>query len=118
MNRRSSRMQFATEGIASAVLSVIGFGMGVSRCPHILKICFRYWRFVRRQSASRSCAASAEENDCDEGRENGQGEAAKFGVGQGGSPADLLTLIHSRARRFFHDKVRGNHFNRRSGQQK
>jgi len=42
------------------------------------------------------------------------GEAAKFSVGQNGSPADLLTLIHSRASRFFHYKLRGNHCNRQT----
>lgn len=71
MNRGPGRVQFATERIASAVLSVIRFGMGVSRCPNILKICSCQWRFIRRQRASRSSAAGAEENNGDESRENG-----------------------------------------------
>jgi hypothetical protein len=65
-----------------------------------LKIRFNYWRFVGRQGAGRGCSAGAEENDCDEGRENGQSEAAKFSVGQGRSPANLLTLIHKPATNF------------------
>ncbi len=71
MNRGTGRMQFTTERVASAVLSVIRFGMGVSRCPNILKICSCQWRFIRRQCASRSSAAGAEENNGDESRENG-----------------------------------------------
>ncbi len=71
MNRGPGRVQFATERVARAVLSVIGFGMGVSRCSNILKICSCQWRFIRRQRASRSSAAGAEENNGDESRENG-----------------------------------------------
>ncbi len=76
MNRRSGRMQFAAERVARTILSVIGFGVGVSRSTDILEILFRQGRFVGRKRASRGCLASAEEKDCDESRENGQGEAA------------------------------------------
>src|SRR6266478_3577180 len=118
MNRRTGRVEFAAERITSTVLSVIGLGVGVSRSADILEILFRQGRFVGRKRSSRSCAAGAKEKDGDESRENGQGEATKFSVGQGGSPAKLLTLIHNRARRFFHDKIRGNHFNEPSGERK
>jgi hypothetical protein len=68
--------------------------MGVGSRPDILEIRFYQRLFVGRKRASRGgCLAGAEEKDCDEGRENGQGEAAKFSVGQGGS-LNLLTLIH------------------------
>ena len=76
MNRRPGRMQFAAERVARTILSVIGFGVGVSRSTDILEILFRQGRFVGRKRASRGCFASAEEKDCDESRENGQGEAA------------------------------------------
>jgi len=102
MNRRAGCVQFAAERVARTKLRVIGFGMGVGSGADILEILFRQGRFVGRKRPSGGCClASAEEKDCDEGRENGQGEAAKFSVGQNGSPADLLTLIHSRASRFF-----------------
>jgi hypothetical protein len=114
MNRRTGRVEFAAERITSTVLSVISLGVGVSRSADILEILFRQGRFVGRKRSSRSCAAGAKEKNGDESRENGQGEATKFSVGQGGSPAKLLTLIHNRARRFFHDKIRGNHFNRQA----
>jgi hypothetical protein len=76
MNRRPGRMEFAAERITSTVLSVIGLGVGVSRSADILEILFRQGRLVGRQRSSRSCAAGAEEKDCDKSRENGQGEAA------------------------------------------
>ena len=65
-------MQFSTERIAGAVLSVVSFGMGVGGGSNVLEIRFCYWLFVSRQCASaRGCAAGTEENDCDESRENG-----------------------------------------------
>ena len=76
MNRGPGCVEFAAERVARTILSVISFGMGVGRGPDILEIRFYQRRFVRRKRASRGCPASAEENDCDEGRENGQGEAA------------------------------------------
>ena len=69
-------MEFAAERVARTILSVIGFGVGVSRSADILEILFRQGRFVGRQRSSRSCAAGTEEKDCDKSRENGQGEAA------------------------------------------
>ena len=77
MNRRPGRMEFAAERVARTILSVISFGMGVSRSADILEILFRQGRFVGRKPASSRgcCLASAEEKDCDESRENGQGEA-------------------------------------------
>ena len=77
MNRRASRVEFATERIAGSVLSMISFGMGVSRSADILEILFRQGRFVgRKRPSSRGCClASAEDKDCDESRENGQCEA-------------------------------------------
>jgi hypothetical protein len=75
----------------------------------MLKLRLRDGRFVGRQSSRSSASlASGEENDGDEGRENGQGEAAEFSVGQGGSP-NLLTLIHSLATFFFPDIIRSLH---------
>ena len=77
MNRRSGRMEFAAERVARPVPSVISFGMGVGRSADILEILFRQGQFVGRKRASSRgyCLASAEEKDCDESRENGQGEA-------------------------------------------
>src|SRR4051794_37586528 len=85
MNRGAGRMEFAAERVARTVLSVIGFAMGVGGGADILEIRFDQRVFVSRKRTGRACRclASAEENDCDEGRENGQGEAAKFCVGQG-----------------------------------
>ena len=83
---------------------MIRLGMGVSSGPNILEFGLGDGRFVSRKRASGATGfTTAEEKDCDEGRENGQGEAAKFSVGQGRSPANLLTLIHSLATFFFQD---------------
>ena len=77
MNRRAGCVEFATERIAGSELSMISFGMGVGSGADILEILFRQGRFVGRKRPSGGCClASAEEKDCDESRENGQGEAA------------------------------------------
>src|SRR5438477_7109776 len=109
-------MQFAAECVTRTVLGVISFGVRVGGGADVLEIALRDGRFVSRKRASRSCCclASAEENDSDEGRENGQGETAKFSVGQGRSPANLLTLIHTRARCFSTPKSARSHINRKT----
>ena len=89
MNGRSGGMEFAAERVTRTVLSMITFAMGIGSGADILEIRSYQRLFVSGKRASRGCCclASAEDKDCDEGRENGQGEAAKFCVGQGRSPA-------------------------------
>lgn len=70
MNWRTRRAEFATERVAIAVFAMVGFGVRVRCGAHVLKIRFRQRRLVCRQSVVRA-AAAAEENKCDEGRENG-----------------------------------------------
>jgi hypothetical protein len=57
-----------------------------------------------------SGSAGAEEDKGDERRENGEGEVTTLGVGQGGSPAKLLTAIHNSRKSIFGsfcDRLRG-----------
>ena len=99
-------MQFSAERVAGTVLKVIGLGVGVGGRANVLEFRLGNRRFVSREITRGSTGfASTEEKDCDEGRENGQGEAAKFSVGQGRSPANLLTLIHNLASFFFPDII-------------
>jgi hypothetical protein len=46
-------------------------------------------------------AAGAQENKCDERRENGKCKITTLGVGQGGSPTKLLTVIHKPRKKLF-----------------
>ena len=75
MNRRSRRVQFAAERIAIAKLTMIRFGVRVSGRANILEFGFGQRRFVSRQR-SRASGAACREKDCEERRENGEGEAA------------------------------------------
>ena len=84
MNWRARRVQFAAERVVIGEFAMIRFGVRVSRRAHGLKIAPGQRRFVLRQGMPGRPAGS-EQNDCDERRENGEGKAAKLGVGQGGS---------------------------------
>jgi hypothetical protein len=48
-----------------------------------------------------TCPAAAEQNDGDKRRENGPGKVTTVSVGQGEPPANLLTVVHKRCKRFF-----------------
>src|SRR6266403_680992 len=48
-----------------------------------------------------TCPAAAEQNDGDKRRENGPGKVTTVSVGQGEAPANLLTVVHKRCKRFF-----------------
>ncbi len=63
-------MEFATERVAIAVIAMVRFGVRVRCGAHVLEIRFRQRRLVCRQSVVRG-ATAAEENKCDERRENG-----------------------------------------------
>jgi len=47
-----------------------------------------------------TCPATTEQNDGDKSRKNGPGKISTLSVGQGETPADLLTVIH-KARNFY-----------------
>ena len=85
MNCRTSGVQFSAERIAITKLAMIRFGVSVGGCANVLKFGLGQGRFVCWQRSGASCAARREK-DCEERRENGESEAAKFGVGQGRSP--------------------------------
>ena len=70
MNWRTGRTQFATECVAITVFAMVRFGVRVRCGAHVLEVRFRQRWLVCRQSVV--CAATAaEENKCDERRENG-----------------------------------------------
>jgi hypothetical protein len=48
-----------------------------------------------------SRSAAGEKDNSDECRENGQSEITSLSVGQGGSPAKLLTVIHKLRKIFY-----------------
>ena len=93
-------MQLAAERIVIAVLEVVGLGVRVRGCANILEIRFRQRTLIRGQRVL-SGSAGAEEDKGDERRENGEGEVTTLGVGQGGSPAKLLTVIHTSRKSVF-----------------
>ena len=64
---------------------MIGLGVRVGGGANVLEFCLGQRRFVCRQRTGPGGAARGEK-DCEERRENGEGEAAKFGVGQSVSP--------------------------------
>ena len=66
-------MQFSAERVVIAVFPMIRFRVRVSSCSNVLKIRFCQRRFVLRQGAGARRAARAEEKDCDERREDGEG---------------------------------------------
>jgi len=84
MNRRPRSMQFSTQCVVIGKLAMVRFGVRVGRGAHGLKIIAGQWRFVLRQGMP-GRSAGREQNDYDERRENGEGKAAKLGVGQGGN---------------------------------
>ena|SRR5437879_9460398 len=95
MNRRTGRLQLPAQGIAIRILRMIGFGMGVGGGVDRLKIAPGQGGFVLRQSAfGHGSGFARREKYCDQRREDGEGEAAKFSVCQRGSP-ELLTVIHN-----------------------
>ena len=69
-NRRTGRMEFATERVVIAVFAMVRLRMRVRGCAHILKIRLRQRRLVSRERMLGS-ATTAKENNRDEGRENG-----------------------------------------------
>jgi hypothetical protein len=75
---------------------------------HVLKIRFRQWLFIGRESMP-TCPASAKQNDGDKRRENGPGKITTFSVGQGETPTNLLTVIHKRRKRFFTHVAAASH---------
>jgi hypothetical protein len=101
MDRRTGRVEFATEGVVIAVFAMVRFGVGVGCRTDMLKTRFRERRLVRRERVL-GCATTAEENNRDEGRENGYRKVTTLGIGQGGSPAELLTVIHKPRKSFLH----------------
>ncbi len=97
-------MKFAAKCVAITKCPVISLGVSIGGDANILEFCSGDGRFIGRKGPSSATGfTTTEEKDCEESRENGQGEAAKFSVGQGRSPANLLTLIHSLATFFFQD---------------
>ena len=65
-------MQFPAESVAITKLAMIGLGVGVSGGADVLEITLCDRRLVRREgSGSPAGFATAEENDCEESRENG-----------------------------------------------
>ena len=110
MNRWARRMEFAAERVVIGEFAMVRFGVGVSGRAHSLKIASGQRRFVLRQGVPGRPAGS-KQNDCDKRREDGEGKAAKLGVGQGGSreSGKLLTVIHSLASLFFNRGFRRFH---------
>ena len=104
MNRWARRMEFAAERVVIGEFAMVRFGVRVSRRAHSLKIASGQRRFVLRQGVP-SRPAGSKQNDCDKRREDGEGKAAKLGVGQGGIAGKLLTVIHSPASLFFNRLV-------------
>ncbi len=76
-------MQFSAERVVIAVFPMIRFRVRVSSRSNVLKIRFCQRRFVLGQGAGARRPARAEEKDCDERREDGEGKVAKLSVGQG-----------------------------------
>jgi len=68
MNRWTRCMQFSTESVAIAVLSMVSFSVRVRSRPHVLEIRLRQRRLVRRQCVMCG-AAGSKENNGDEGRQ-------------------------------------------------
>jgi hypothetical protein len=62
-------VQFSTEGVVITVLAMVRFSMRVSSGAHLLKICLRQWRLVRRQCVMVSGAAAGKQNKGDENRQ-------------------------------------------------
>jgi hypothetical protein len=81
---------------------MVRFGVRVCCRPHILKICFRQWPFICWQDPL-GRSTGAEEKNCDERCKNSEGKVTTLGVGQGRSPAKLLTVIHSPCKPVFWD---------------
>jgi len=104
MNRWTSGMQFSAERVVIAVFPMIRFRVRVSSRSNVLKIRFCQRRFVLGQGAGARRSARAEEKDCDERREDGEGKVAKLSVGQGRSPGELLTSIHNPWQAYFFKK--------------
>jgi hypothetical protein len=102
VNRRTGGAQFAAERVTIAKFAMVGFGVRVCGCPDILKIGFRQWPLVCWQDAL-GRSTGAEEKNCDERCKNSEGKVTTLGVGQGGSPAKLLTVIHSPCKPVFWD---------------
>ena len=97
-------MQFSADRVVIAVLPMIRFRVRVSSCSNVLKNRFCQRRFVLRQGTRARRTARAEEKDCDERREDGEGKVAKLSVGQGRSPGQLLTGIHNLWQAYFFKK--------------
>ena len=52
-----------------------------------------------------TCPAAAKQNDGDKSRENGPGKVTTVSVGQGEPPANLLTVVHNRCKRFLSQPI-------------
>jgi hypothetical protein len=70
MDRRTSGVEFSSERVVIAVLTMVRFGVRVRRGAHVLKIGFCKRRLVCWERVLR-CATTAKENNGDERRENG-----------------------------------------------
>ena len=101
MNWRAGGMQFPSYCVMIAVFAMIRFRVRVSGRPNVLEISSCERRFILRQGTRARRPTRAEEKDCDERREDGEGKVAKLSVGQGRSPGELLTSIHNPWQAYF-----------------
>jgi hypothetical protein len=75
----------------------------------MLKIRFRQWRFIGRESMP-TCPTAAKQNNGDKRRENSPGKVTTVSVGQGKPLANLLTVIHRIASDFLRTFVTSSRF--------
>jgi hypothetical protein len=94
MNRRTGGVQFAAERVVIGILGVIGFGMGIRRRAHILKIAPVQGRLISWQRSRGFGRFAGREDKGANHRERGGKKISDFRGSQLGSP-ELLTVIHN-----------------------